>query len=269
MATARGRVCSPLPENSPTASGSPRADFSHLLWHGGFMEYVPRWERLNEARRRVAKAGLSKREIQRDICRAMADGAIKVRPSLELIKETVLDHKIHHRHAHQIAKFTHDLFNEINRYPKPWELYKPFSVPRELKPSDLDWRKSSFKRRFRIAIRPDMAPMLWDVSIELFSRDVTRALIARAKQKMQAGARPAAGNRLTRRSPKREQARIALNELYPDRAPDRNEEPDQILVDKVANLLQKKFGKSLVVAPDTILRAAGRRQDAKGRSRHG
>jgi hypothetical protein len=233
------------------------------------MAYVPKWERLDEARKRVAKVGLPKREIQRDICRAMADGAIKVRPSLELIKETVLDHKIHHRRARQIAKFAHDLFNGINRYPKPWELHKPFSVPRALKPSDLDWPKSGFKRRFSIAIRPDIAPMLWDVSIELFSRDVSRALIARAKQKVQAGATPAVSNRSTRRSPKREQARMVLNELYPDRTPDRNEEPDQILVDKVANLLQKKFGKRLVVAPDTILRAAGRRQDAKGRSRHG
>jgi hypothetical protein len=172
------------------------------------MAYVPRWERRDEACKRVMEAGLPKREVQRDICRAMAVEDITVRPSLDLIKKTIQDHQIHHRYARQIAKFAHALFNGLNRYPKPWEALKPFSVPRKLKPHDLDWPKSCFKTPFSIAIRPDIAPMLWDVSIELFSRDVTRCLIAtssaaRNKPKEQSGRRPAAGERSTRGSPKR------------------------------------------------------------------
>jgi hypothetical protein len=109
----------------------------------------------------------------------MADGKITVRPSLDLIKKTVLDHQIHHRYARQITKFAHDLFSGVNRYPKPWELHKPFSVPKRLKPSDLDWHRSCFKVTWSIAIRPDIAPMLWHISIELCSVDVTKVLCAR------------------------------------------------------------------------------------------
>ena len=60
-----------------------------------------------------------------------------------------------------------------------------------------------------------------------------------------------------------------MNEIYHGRIPNRDNEPNPILVDKVAELLNDKFGKSIIVAPDTILRAAGRRKDARGPSHHG
>jgi hypothetical protein len=47
------------------------------------MAYTPPWERLSEALARVREAtGLSQTEAQADICRAIADGAIKVQGAL-------------------------------------------------------------------------------------------------------------------------------------------------------------------------------------------
>ena len=47
------------------------------------MVYVDKWERLSEASTRVMEtAGISKDEAQTDICRAIADGGIKIRCKL-------------------------------------------------------------------------------------------------------------------------------------------------------------------------------------------
>jgi hypothetical protein len=83
---------------------------------GGFMAYVPDWEQLAEALKRVIEAGFSRSEAQRDICRAIIDGKIKVRFSFELIKKTILDHQIARKHTRQISKFVHDLYSGVHRY---------------------------------------------------------------------------------------------------------------------------------------------------------
>jgi hypothetical protein len=142
------------------------------------MAYVPVWERLIDALRRVrAATGLSKQDAQCDICAAIGDGTIKVRPSLQLIKQTITDHMEHNRYAREITELQDNVYNGINRYPEPWELHRPFPEPlKRLKPRQLDWRRSRFKQWFLIPIRPDIAPMTWDVSIELSSAGVTKVL---------------------------------------------------------------------------------------------
>jgi hypothetical protein len=80
---------------------------------GGFMAYVPDWEQLAEALKRVIEASFSRSEAQRDICRAIIDGKIKVRFSFELIKKTILDHRIARKHTRQISKFEHDLYSGV------------------------------------------------------------------------------------------------------------------------------------------------------------
>jgi hypothetical protein len=137
------------------------------------MAYVPEWEQLASALKRVMDAGLSRREAQNDICLALADQKIGVRPSLELVKYSVTDHHLAHRYAREIMKFVHDLREGINRYPEPWELHRPFSIPADLRPRHLNWSNSHFKRHWSIPLRPDIAPFRWLVSIELASADVT------------------------------------------------------------------------------------------------
>jgi hypothetical protein len=234
------------------------------------MAFVPTWERLDEACKRVVGAGLPEPEAQRDICRAMASGEIRVRPRLALIKETVLDHKVHNRYAHQIAKFADDLFDGINRYPKPWEMHNPFSMPRQLESGDLDWRGSCFKMPFSIAIRPDIAPMRWHVSIELFSADVTRTLIASGIAALSAKGKTSqriSAPRRARATPTRDRARKALEAVYGRDVPDQTTEPNTILCRKVgAKLKELNLGS---VSDDTILRVANRRKSDKGPTRHG
>jgi hypothetical protein len=142
------------------------------------MAYVPEWESLAEALERVMVAGVPRRQAQVDLCRAMADGKIEVMPSFELIKATALDHQMAREYRDEIFKFVHNVRNGAHRYPKPWDLFKVFSVPKVLRPSHLDWRKSRFRCAWSVPLHPEMSPLLWDVSIELCSADVSKALIA-------------------------------------------------------------------------------------------
>ena len=52
------------------------------------MAYVGEWERLSDAVVRVMEVtGLPKEEAQTDICRAVADGAVKIRAKLRSERE--------------------------------------------------------------------------------------------------------------------------------------------------------------------------------------
>jgi hypothetical protein len=142
------------------------------------MAYIPEWERLPSVLTRVMDGGSSRRQAKTDICTALADGKIGVRPSLELVKQTIVHHEMAHRFAREIMKFVHDLREGINLYPEPWELHRPFCIPNDLQPQHLDWRNSRFKSHLAIQLRPDLAPaLLWLVSIELASANVTEVLL--------------------------------------------------------------------------------------------
>jgi hypothetical protein len=140
------------------------------------MTFVPDWERLADARKRVMASGLSRSDAERDLCAAMSDGKIKVRPLFELIKRSILDHQIAKNKRREIFTFMRELQEGVHRYPEPWDSFQAFST-KGVTPSKLDWRKSKFRNAWQVPIHPEMAPMNWDVSIELASADVTRVLI--------------------------------------------------------------------------------------------
>ena len=82
------------------------------------MRYVPEWERLPEALVRVMEASqLTREDAQADICRAIADGRIKIRGKLD-------------KHAMKPMTATEVLEERYLR------------LPAELKPEDFDWEGS-------------------------------------------------------------------------------------------------------------------------------
>jgi hypothetical protein len=115
------------------------------------MAYVPDWERLSDALRRVVAAGLSKPEAQRDICRAIADRKIRIR--LQAAKAEIPEASWSGR-----AVGSHVV------------------IPKDLSPRDLDWRKSLPKRPWQHGDHPFVQLHL--TLIELFTADVTRVLCA-------------------------------------------------------------------------------------------
>jgi hypothetical protein len=92
------------------------------------MAYIPKWEQLCDARKRLVAAGHSKREAEFDLCAAMSDGEIGVRPDFELIKRTVLDHQIFRRDRSKIFDFIRALREGTHKYPEPWDSLPAFSV---------------------------------------------------------------------------------------------------------------------------------------------
>jgi hypothetical protein len=82
------------------------------------MAYVSEWELLSEATNRVmTTAGLSKDQAQIDICRAVADGAVRIRGKLM-------------KHATKPTTSKAEL------------LGTDFEIRSEIKPEDLGWERS-------------------------------------------------------------------------------------------------------------------------------
>jgi hypothetical protein len=124
------------------------------------MTYVSDWERLSDAMIRVmAAAGLSKDEVQTDICRAIADGAVKIRGKLE-------------RHA------TTPLLTST------WVLDgKDFRISTEIKSEDLDWEKSRPVKPWMVRRESFRQPGYWDLEwVELSRTDVTNVLCTAGNQ---------------------------------------------------------------------------------------
>ncbi len=63
-----------------------------------------------------------------------------------------------------------------------------------------------------------------------------------------------------RHKPGQEAALVELQAEYPNGIPSRAEEPDSVLVDKIASRMKSKFGEKFSPKKDSILRAAGRRK---------
>jgi hypothetical protein len=226
------------------------------------MRYIQDWAQLAEARGMVESCGHSRDEAELDICNALADRKIPIRPEiLEIYGSRGLP------------------------------LGAPaLRVPRRLTPRDFDWEKSVTVTPWQenmdaIALprlRHTRPPRQIVLSIELSTRDVRRVLcggepvsrpskddlghapaIAPKEIAPRATETPtldAVGTRrrtTSRNSAKRQRARSALIEAFPEGVPDK----DHLTNVEICHHVQEKLGKAAeTLSNETILRAAGRRK---------
>ena len=123
----------------------------------GFMPYVPAWERLADAIRRVTAGRRPKELAQTDLCRAIADGTVNIRCKLK-------------RHT---TGFTSKAVLEG----------KDFEIPTEIKPEDLNWETSCPVKPWLVRRGSYSIPGYWDLEwIEVCRADVTKALCAAKEQ---------------------------------------------------------------------------------------
>jgi hypothetical protein len=200
------------------------------------MAYVPRWEQLSEALTRVeAAAGLSTDEARIDICRAIADGAVKFRGTLR-------------RHTTRPVS-----------PPKKVVQGNDFLIPAKIRPEDLDWEESRPLKPWAVRREISRLPGLWEVEwIELFDADVTKVLCTGGKRGGPAQHAASGAGSTSRSRPGFERARRAIEELYPEGVPGQAVEPNVNLCRRVGEKLKKQGLPD--VSNDTILRAAGRRR---------
>jgi pyruvate/2-oxoglutarate dehydrogenase complex dihydrolipoamide acyltransferase (E2) component len=136
----------PNPQDTKDAPHSPNGGDC------GFMPYAPAWERLPDAIRRVTAGRRPKELAQIDLCRAIADGTVKIRCKLK-----------RHTRRHFTSK-------EVLQG-------KDFQIPMEIKPEDLDWEWSRPLKPWFVRRECNSIPGPWDLeSIEVCSADVTKVL---------------------------------------------------------------------------------------------
>jgi len=113
------------------------------------MAYVPDWVPLSDALNLVMAAGLSETEAKLDLCHAMADGKIKF--VFAALRAEAIESK-------QVIPFVGTRVN----------------IPRDLRPGDLDWRKSCPTTPWQHHDYPWVQVYL--ARVELSSADVTLTL---------------------------------------------------------------------------------------------
>lgn len=199
------------------------------------MAYVPAWERLSDALNRImAESELSEEAARAELCRAIADRAIKLRAQLA-------EHPTRHVRASDTVLAS-----------------EHFQIPANLKPQDLDWERSR-------PVQPWLVPrgeyavhghwhMHW---IEVCRADLSRAFCL---QDAGAAARHTVRKAAARDKgrPARERAQHAIHSLYPGGVPPQAMLPNAILCRSIGRWLKQE--RLPDVSSDTILRAAGRRK---------
>jgi hypothetical protein len=220
------------------------------------VRYIPDWERLADSLARVTALGLEIDEAQVDLCRAIADGKIRVRPSVNFLSESNTDRQLDQKLAGKYRDFVRAIFQRKI----------PFDLGSWLQPNQLDWEHSSIKARCRF--EPGMEgfpgpPREAVVTIEISTADVL-LVISAAGEQGEAGLRGApVDRRRSKNSPALERATIAIRELYPAGVPQQHQLRNVELCQQVSAKLQALLtGKQKLspVSDDTILRAAGRRK---------
>jgi hypothetical protein len=215
--------------NPPEPKGGPQ---SHAGGNRDFMPYVPAWERLADAIKRVSAGRRPVEMAQIDLCRAIADRTVNIQCKLKRrglnTSKTVLEGK-------------------------------DFHIPPEIKPADLDWERSCPLNPWSVRRGGYSPPGLWNLEwIEVCRADVTNVLCTGREQGMPA--QPTAGKTsAARRSrPTRDRAQQIIEELYPQGVPEPATLPNALLCRLVGAKL-KELGLPQA-SDDTILRVAGRRR---------
>ena len=122
-----------------------------------FMPYVSAWERLPDTIRRVTAGRRPKEQAQIDLCRAIADGTVKIRCKLK-------------RHT---RGFTSQAVLEG----------KDFEIRTEIKSEDLNWETSCPVKPWLVQRGSYSIPGYWSLEwLEVCRTDVTKALCAAKEQ---------------------------------------------------------------------------------------
>jgi len=198
--------------------------------------YTSKWERLSEAADRImASADISREQAEVALCRALADGVIKVRAKLQ-------------RHAFRTQTSSEVL------------TANDFQIPDKLEPSDFDWDDSRPIKPWSISERSPRHGGPWYLEkIKVSSKDVTEVFLQPRPHGSVDNLAPAIRLKQKKRAtPSLNTARNAVKACYPDGVPTQDAVPNATLCRQVSQYL-KKNGQS-PVSNDTILRAAGRRK---------
>jgi hypothetical protein len=199
------------------------------------MAYLSPWERLDDATERVvSEAGVSKNEARTDLCRAIAEGAVRIRAKLR-------EHATNHMTSANTVLEGGD-----------------FHIPPRIEPKDFDWEMSRPLKPW--PIQPGKFPIHgpWELEwIEVMRADVTTALCP--PEKVLAG--PAHSSKKTAKNKSRpafDRTLRTISKLYPQGVPDQATISNKILCQRVAERLKNDGFEQ--VSDDTILRAAKRRE---------
>jgi hypothetical protein len=209
---------------------------------GGGRRYIPDWERMLDAAKRVMATGLKEGEAKLDLCHAISDRKIKIR--FLVAKEEGFGT------IHEIVQGTVRQGSDVD-------------IPSHLDPRDFDWLQSRPRKPWRdIRGVSVLETHWWFEWIEVSRDDVTRVLCGGAESGHASpeghGARKPPQRRRGKSRPARERARGVIKELYPDGVPGQATEPNAHLCRRVSAKL--KEAKLPDVSDDTILRVARRRK---------
>lgn len=200
--------------------------------------YVSTWERLPDALDRiVTQTERPKAEVQKALCQAISDGAIRIRCKLGCKFEG---------HTTSLTHTSNEVLDGT-----------AFRVPTEINSEDLDWERSRPTKPW--AVRREVSSArrgYWLLDwIELTRADVTNAFCTKAQDELARSTRGTRG-RTKKRSPAKERAIGVIKELFPGGVPDQAVLPNVLLCRQVGDKLKEKNLPN--VSNDTILRAAGR-----------
>jgi hypothetical protein len=141
----------PTDPTIPNAQDPKNASHSDNDGDVSFLPYVPAWERLSDAIRRIMAGGRPKELAQADLCQAIADGTVNIRCQLQ-----------ERRGSGNTSK---DVLEG-----------KDFQIT-EIKPEDLDWELSRPLKPWFVRRGCYSIPGTWDLAwIKVWSADVTKAL---------------------------------------------------------------------------------------------
>lgn len=133
-------------------------DALHSHGDSGLMPYVSAWELLPDAITRVTVGGRSKDMAEADLCRAIADGAVRIRGKLR-------KHATRHMTSNMVLQGT------------------DFRISPEIKPADLDWKSSRPLEPWIVRRDIFRLPGSWHLEwIQVCRTDVTKTLCAAKEQ---------------------------------------------------------------------------------------
>jgi hypothetical protein len=217
-----------------------KLDAGSASGHGGGGRYIPDWERLLDAVKRVMATGMKEGEAKLDLCRAISDRKIKIRFLVE--KEE------------GCGPFGEIVVGTVRQG-------SDVDIPSHLDPRDFDWLQSRPRKPWRDTRERFLPSDWWFEWIEVSRDGVTRVLCGAESGHESPeghGAREPPQRGRGKSQPARERARGVIKELYPDGVPGQATEPNAHLCRRVSAKL--KEAKLPDVSDDTILRVAGRRK---------